>query len=670
MRVALKVATGKYVELLHASSAWLVPSAVAIGPLTTFTMNHRGDGTVTLQASNGRYFSAENGGGARVMASRGEAGPSEIFRRIDRENGSVALQAANGQYVTQSGSGLRATSDRIGIWEEFALVVIGRETWMEAAYNRIGDKTLAQLCLPGTHDSGTYELFDIIAPDATDVIRELWANRMGEATGIGAFIKAMAVCQTKTFYEQLNAGIRYIDLRICVMPNQFGRPELYTCHTLRGNLLSVLMDDVRRFLDEHPKEVVVFKVGFKSMSAAEIERAWGELRGAVSRYFYRPEKIGDLLALRFSELVDAAAPKRAIFLMPGTDIFGIYSSKITTNDGVIANLREKTASFPGGNLLEAQFIRPISDDDYFRGFIQKHGCRILPILPMLQALPFVGTILAAIGIAAMPAYLLYVRNFDPKPTDLLQNARDSRSILREYIRWLEANPSKKPQLVMADFIEEVPLVEIAIRISTGESSANLLDGIQDISPHPPNGDRLVVFDCTANAIAATFQAAGYAADAAGEALKKYLPGLPAEMFAGALKGAGFLLNEVGRLVQKLYELASGPLNHVLRAAGYAGKEIVRFFNNLGGQFKRFFSDLGRKLNSANWGRVFSIDPNAPHGAGAFLVHLMDDEFRDELLSALADIAPGDLDAVTGIARTAGYEFTTAELAQLVPEGVF
>lgn len=669
MRVALSAGTGKFVSLLHAGSAWLVPTAHEIGPLETFTLTHRGNGTVTLQAMNGKYFSAENGGGARVMASRVEFGPSETFRLIDRGEGNMALQVSNGQYVTHLGSGLRATSDKIGIWEEFALIVIGHEAWMEGAYNQLKDKTLAQLCLPGTHDSGTYELFDILAPDATDVIRMLWNNRMGEATGIGAFIKAMAVCQTRTFCEQLRAGIRYIDLRICVMPSgQGSRTELYTCHTLRGNLISVLMDDVRRFLDENPREVVVFKVGFKSMNATEIERGWRELRDSVSRYFYRPEKISDLLALRFSELVDEAAPKRAIFLMPGTDIFGIYDSKITTNAGVIANLREKTVSFPGGNLLEAQFIRPISDDDYFRGFIQKHGCRILPILPMLQALPFVGTILAGIGIAAMPAYLLYVRNFDPRPTDLLQNARDSRSILREYIRWLEANPSTKPQLLMADFIEEVPQVEIAIRISTGESSANLLDGINDISPHPPNGDRLVVFECTASAIAATFQAAGYAADAAGEALRKYLPGLPADLFAGALKGAGFVLNEVGRAVQKLYDLASGPLNHALRAAGFAGKEIVRFFKNLGGQFKRFFDDLGRKLNPLNWGRAFSVD--ASTAAGAFLERLMDDEFRDGLLSDFADVEPGDLDAVARIAGTVGYVFSGEELAQAVPQGVF
>lgn len=668
MRVALRVDNGKYAGLLHAGSAWIVPDINAIGPLTTFTLTHRGNDTVTLQATNGKYFSAENGGGARVMASRDEFGAWETFRLINSANGMIALQASNGQYVTHLGRGLRATSDKIGIWEEFELVVIGHEAWMEAHYNRIKDKTLAQLCLPGTHDSGTYELFDIIAPDATDVIRELWKNRMGEATGIGAFIKAMAVCQTKTFYEQLRAGIRYIDLRICVMPNEFGRRELYTCHTLRGNLISVLMNDVRRFLDENPREVVVFKVGFKSMDADEIARGWDELRASVSRYFYRPEKISDLLGLRFSELVDDAAPKRAIFLMPGTDIFGIYDSKITTNAGVIANLREKTTNFPGGNLLEAQFIRPISDDDYFRGFIQKHGCRILPILPMLQVLPFVGTLLAGIGIAAMPSYLLYVRNFDPRPTDLLQNARDSRSILREYIRWLEANPSIKPQLVMADFIEEVPMVEIAIRISTGASSANLLDGINDITPHPPNGDRMVVFECTASAIAATFQAAGYAAEAAGEALRKYMPGLTADLFAGALKAAGFLLNEVGRAVQAAYNLLSGPLNHVLRAVGYAGKEIVRFFNGLGGQFKRFFDDLGRKLNPLNWGRAFSIDSSTP--VGAFLERLTDDEFRDGLLSDLADVAPGDLDAVARIAGTMGYVFSAEELAQVVPEGVF
>ena len=119
---------------------------------------------------------------------------------------------------------------------------------------------------------------------------------------------------------------------------------------------------------------------------------------------------------------------------------------------MVENRQNKTRSFSGGKLLEAQCIRPISDTDFVRGYIQKHGCRLLGAFPLLinpVSMPIVSPIMMTIvggAGAALPAYLLYVRNFDPRPTDMLQNARDSRSILRDYINWLAANPATKPQL--------------------------------------------------------------------------------------------------------------------------------------------------------------------------------------------------------------------------------
>ncbi|HEX4499229.1 MAG TPA: hypothetical protein VIE43_26380, partial [Thermoanaerobaculia bacterium] len=103
-----------------------------------------------------------------------------------------------------------------------------------------------------------------------------------------------------------------------------------------------------------------------------------------------------LNAANISELVDASDPKRAIFLLDVRDIFGIYDSSITTNRGVIENLQNRTASFGGGRLLEAQCIRPIDDEGFVRGYIQRHGCRLLPVFPALMVVPVVGAILAGI----------------------------------------------------------------------------------------------------------------------------------------------------------------------------------------------------------------------------------------------------------------------------------
>ena len=646
MKVALRAGNGRFVCAENGGGGFVTADRDKVGGWETFTLIDHGNESVSFQTLNGRYLALDrhgNRGRLQLMAKGRSPGHSERFKRVYRRDGRFSLQASNRYFLRVEKGDKRISAEQALMQhaEAFELIDIPDLAWMEAAYDKIKDKTLAELCLPGTHDSGTYQLFDILAPDANDIIRELWNNaRVGGATGIGEFIKGMAVTQTKTFYQQFEEGVRYIDLRVCFMDGKF-----YTCHSLRGNLISKLMEDVRRFLDENQKEVLVFKVGFKSMKGKEDE-AWKEIKGIVGPNFYAPT-IGELLKKRFSELVDATAPKRAIFLLDSAEnIYGIYSSRITTNRGVIENLQKRTASFPGGNLLEAQCIRPISDDDFVRGYIQKHGCRLLGAFALLVNpvyMPIFSPILLAVvgsAGAALPAYLLYVRNFDPRPTNLVQNARDSRSILRDYIQWLTANPARKPHLLTCDFIEELPVVEICIRISTGEPFQDLVKDIADQPPVPPTGERMVVFECTAQAVASAFKAGAYA------------------------------ITEAGNWLARQMGLGVRPLNQALRSAGYAGKEIVRFFNGLGGDFKNFFDMLGRALNPRNWFRRAS-DPNVPRtAADLFLDRLEEDSFREELLPALADVAPGDWDGIIQIAGTAGYQFTVEELQQAVPDGFF
>jgi hypothetical protein len=659
MRVALKAGNGRFLSADGGGGRSVTADRDVAGPWETFTLVDHGNGTVSFQTFNGRYLSIAPYGKSRQPRPRLSAvgrsiaiGSSEKFRRVNRPGGKISLQAANRTFlrVEEGDKVISAEMALIQHAETFQLVdvpdvidVPDDLPWMEAAYDKIKDKTLAQLCLPGTHDSGTYELFNILAPDAADIIRELWTKaRVGGATGIGEYIKEMAVTQTKTFYQQFEAGVRYIDLRVCFMDGKF-----YTCHSLRGNLISKLMQDVRKFLDENKKEVLLFKVGFKSMKGKE-EDAWREIASIVGPNFYRPNTIAELLGKRFSELVDARTPQRAIFLLDSAEnISGIYSSSITTNRGVIENLQNKTRSFLGGKLLEAQGIRPISDNDFVRGYVQKHGCRLLGTFALLinpVYMPIFSPILLAIvgGVGkALPAYLFYVRNFDPRPTNLVQNARDSRSIVRDYINWLTANPATKPpQLLTCDFIEELPVVEISIRISTGEPFHDLVNGIVDKPPFPPTGERMVVFDCTAQAIASAFKAGAYA------------------------------ITEAGNWLARQMGLAARPLNQALKSAGYAGQEIVKFFNGLGGEFRKFFDNLGRWLNPKNWFRR-AADPNVPRtAADIFLDRLEEDSFREELLPAMADVEPGDWDAIVQIARTAGYEFTADEFMQAVPDGFF
>ena len=51
---------------------------------------------------------------------------------------------------------------------------------------------------------------------------------------------------------------------------------------------------------------------------------------------------------------------------------------------------------------------------------------------------------------------------------------------------------RRPQLIMCDFYEEVPLVEVAIRLSTGQHFRDLLNDVRDVPPPAlPGGKRFL-----------------------------------------------------------------------------------------------------------------------------------------------------------------------------------
>ena len=58
-------------------------------------------------------------------------------------------------------------------WAE-PYTVANHSTWMADSMSVIGDKTLKEITLPGTHDSGSFNLTASVVPDqASDLIEEL-----------------------------------------------------------------------------------------------------------------------------------------------------------------------------------------------------------------------------------------------------------------------------------------------------------------------------------------------------------------------------------------------------------------------------------------------------------------------------------------------------------------
>ncbi|MGB8248210.1 MAG: hypothetical protein WCE98_09400 [Chlorobium sp.] len=479
--------------------------------------------------------------------------------------------------------------------------------WMQAHWEQIGRKPLKQLCLPSTHDSGTYRLDLKLAPDAADLIKTLYdyADTENNATGVRKYIRGMAVCQSLTIREQLDSGIRVIDLRVCKVDGVY-----YCCHALLGDEIRVLLKDMAGFLSANPYEVVVVKVGLKEMSDAEETEAWSYLVENTAPYGikYPKDKVeGDKspidpdFSMETLASLKANKDRRCLFL--SDDYFtSNYSEEMTTTDGVISRLESKTTAIDGEEranreekrengeptaadhrLFEAQCFRPTSPFNYGAGYIQAEGAISLGALAGLAGLGY--------NYASLLNAVFSGESLAPVPANLHENAQNSRSIVREYFTWLAGNPHiARPQVINCDYFQEVPLVDIAIQISIGQQLPDL-SGIQDI---PVPELRMDWFTATVgwvpNLVAFAAMLAGVGCCDLGRYLDDNIPGITGDVLGAALKGAGYACGEVAQTIHTVLKLTADELNTVLRQIGYASDEIEQAFVTMGEGFVDFFSD--------------------------------------------------------------------------------
>ena len=146
---------------------------------------------------------------------------------FDPEQGTYPAISSNGSTVIQTherAQGLVTTRLFYSLSS-----IMDRNNWMRDMLPAIGDKTLSQIVVPGSHDAGMY-----CDDGASD----------------------LAQTQDQNLYDQLRGGVRYFDLRVLA-----GEPLLiyhggatFTCEPVDR-----VMKDVRKFMQEGHNEVVILK---------------------------------------------------------------------------------------------------------------------------------------------------------------------------------------------------------------------------------------------------------------------------------------------------------------------------------------------------------------------------------------------------------------------------
>uniref|UniRef100_A0A7N6AD29 Phosphatidylinositol-specific phospholipase C X domain-containing protein n=1 Tax=Anabas testudineus TaxID=64144 RepID=A0A7N6AD29_ANATE len=120
--------------------------------------------------------------------------------------------------------------------------------WMMQLPPELHNIPLFNLAIPGSHDSMSYDLdssSSIIEPDSLKKFSRLCCVRKT--------LLKWAATQEDTITKQLDAGVRYFDLRIARKPHDTNPTRLYFYH----GLYTRTDVEVVRMIYEHPREIII-----------------------------------------------------------------------------------------------------------------------------------------------------------------------------------------------------------------------------------------------------------------------------------------------------------------------------------------------------------------------------------------------------------------------------
>lgn len=148
--------------------------------------------------------------------------------------------------------------------------------WMEEYGDKhnLGAKSLCHVGLPGTHDSGTYK-FDKDKGASSDSGLTKVSDILDHGRVLGKLndmildriFERLCRCQDKSIQEQLEFGIRYVDLRVAYHADS---ESFMTCHGVYCVNMMEILTEINDFLSAHPKEILVME--FKKLFDMEAEQ--------------------------------------------------------------------------------------------------------------------------------------------------------------------------------------------------------------------------------------------------------------------------------------------------------------------------------------------------------------------------------------------------------------
>ena len=233
-------------------------------------------------------------------------------------------------------------------------------TWMSDMASAIGGRKLKEVALPGTHDSGTYAIsadsdFSPDNPnDAKDFIKKYLESVPYLDIPAKKIFAGWAKSQSKNITEQLEAGIRYLDLRVCRRSGN----DMYIVHGMYAENVNVVIDAVHTFVTNNDKEIIILDFNhFYEMTT-------GSHNALVSKLI---STFGNVLAPR-SFTVDATvndlwAKKQRVIILYGNGDAVTANAQLWSQSSISSPWPNKTDTASLKNALEGEL--PNKRDTFF-----------------------------------------------------------------------------------------------------------------------------------------------------------------------------------------------------------------------------------------------------------------------------------------------------------------
>lgn len=214
------------------------------------------------------YLSGRGGGDHDGVETMDEIGSYEMWtlKNALKPADSGQVDFANPVFIfnDRHSSWLSARGEDLHAKVEMMQKAAGYETWYLATTDylknwmflnkSLRDKPLKDICFPGSHDCGTWDLSDEYTASADESLK-MMKTRFGEKAHKAAADATRGLAKTTTvnIQHQLNLGVRALDVRVYFPLNK--PPCIH--HTLLGPEISEILDQVSTFCKSTQGEIIL-----------------------------------------------------------------------------------------------------------------------------------------------------------------------------------------------------------------------------------------------------------------------------------------------------------------------------------------------------------------------------------------------------------------------------